>query len=60
MLEAGQTPLATKGAGIYLVVPEQVWGLADRLMVECHKQILHLLVVGCSQGPTRLLACRAT
>jgi hypothetical protein len=60
MLEAGQTPLATKGAGMYQVVPELVWGLAAKLMVECHKRIVHLQVVVCSQGPTRPLASRAT
>jgi hypothetical protein len=60
MLEAGETPLATKEAGIYPVGPGQVWGLAARLMVECHKRIVHLQVVVCSQGPTRLLASRAT
>jgi hypothetical protein len=50
-----------KEAGIYLEVPEQVWGLGARLMeVECLKLILHPLVEVCSQGPTPLLGSRAT
>jgi hypothetical protein len=50
-----------KEAGIYLEVPEQVWGLGASLMeVVCLKLILHPLVEVCSQGPTQLLGSRAT
>jgi hypothetical protein len=61
MLEEERTPMEIKEAGIYLEVPEQVWGLGARLMeVVCLKLILHPLVEVYSQGPTPLLGSRAT